>query len=210
MVQPKHQTPQEGSVAKPEKLLQIIYISKIYAICRILYISISIYISIYKRYLYVYIISYLFVKNKIFKCQMFTGNSIHYWLTGGSSWQIFEAEYVSPQGMISTANLRIQSECSDLSYQAQTFCTPDSIVHRVNMGPTWVLSAPDGPHVGPMNLAIKDDFEYWRWCYRYLFVKSTRSSWSPYDPCILTAIATSGSTASPPSSSSWKQVPSSV
>ena len=22
------------------------------------------------------------------------------------------------------------------------------------MGPTWVLSAPDGPHVGPMNLAI--------------------------------------------------------
>ena len=25
-----------------------------------------------------------------------------------------------------------------------------------NMGPTWVLSAPDGPHVGPMNLAISD------------------------------------------------------
>ena len=23
------------------------------------------------------------------------------------------------------------------------------------MGPTWVLSAPDGPHVGPMNLAIR-------------------------------------------------------
>ena len=22
------------------------------------------------------------------------------------------------------------------------------------MGPTWVLTAPDGPHVGPMNLAI--------------------------------------------------------
>ena len=25
------------------------------------------------------------------------------------------------------------------------------------MGPTWVLSAPDGPHVGPMNLALRDD-----------------------------------------------------
>ena len=24
------------------------------------------------------------------------------------------------------------------------------------MGPTWVLSAPDGPHDGPMNLAIRD------------------------------------------------------
>ena len=23
------------------------------------------------------------------------------------------------------------------------------------MGPTWVLSAPDGPHVGPTNLAIR-------------------------------------------------------
>ena len=32
---------------------------------------------------------------------------------------------------------------------------PDSKVHRANMGPTWVLSAPDGPHVGPMNLAIR-------------------------------------------------------
>ena len=32
---------------------------------------------------------------------------------------------------------------------------PDSNVHGANMGPTWVLSAPDGPHIGPMNLAIK-------------------------------------------------------
>ena len=32
---------------------------------------------------------------------------------------------------------------------------PESKVHRDNMGPTWVLSAPYGPHVGPMNLAIK-------------------------------------------------------
>ena len=34
-------------------------------------------------------------------------------------------------------------------------CYPDSKVHGANMGPTWVLSAPDGPHIGPMNLAIK-------------------------------------------------------
>ena len=31
---------------------------------------------------------------------------------------------------------------------------PDSKVHRANMGTNWVLSAPGGPHVGPMNLAI--------------------------------------------------------
>ena len=33
---------------------------------------------------------------------------------------------------------------------------PDSKVHGANMGPTWVLSAPSGPHVGPMNLAIRE------------------------------------------------------
>ena len=33
---------------------------------------------------------------------------------------------------------------------------PDSKVHGANMGPTWVLPAPDGPHGGPMNLIIRD------------------------------------------------------
>ena len=32
---------------------------------------------------------------------------------------------------------------------------PESKVHGANMGPTWVLSAPDGPQVDPMNLAIR-------------------------------------------------------
>ena len=31
---------------------------------------------------------------------------------------------------------------------------PDNKVHGANMGPTWVLSAPGGHHVGPMDLAI--------------------------------------------------------
>ena len=32
---------------------------------------------------------------------------------------------------------------------------PDNKVHVTNMGPTWVLSAPGGPHVGPMDLVIR-------------------------------------------------------
>ena len=32
----------------------------------------------------------------------------------------------------------------------------DSKVHVAHMGPTWALSVPSGPHVGPMNLAIRD------------------------------------------------------
>ena len=35
------------------------------------------------------------------------------------------------------------------------FGDPDSKVHGANMRPTWVLSAPDGPHVVPMNIAIR-------------------------------------------------------
>ena len=31
----------------------------------------------------------------------------------------------------------------------------DSKVHGANMRPTWVLSAPDGPHIHPKNLAIR-------------------------------------------------------
>ena len=44
---------------------------------------------------------------------------------------------------------------------SKTWTTPDSKVHGANMGPTWVLSAPDGPHVGPMNLAIRDVHYSW-------------------------------------------------
>ena len=33
---------------------------------------------------------------------------------------------------------------------------PDNKVHGANMKPTWVLSAPDLPHVGPMNFATRD------------------------------------------------------
>ena len=38
---------------------------------------------------------------------------------------------------------------------------PDSKVQGANMGPIWVLSAPDGPHVGPMNLAIWERTGNW-------------------------------------------------
>ena len=34
--------------------------------------------------------------------------------------------------------------------------TPDSKTNGANMGPTWDLPAPDGPHVGPINLSIRD------------------------------------------------------
>ena len=32
---------------------------------------------------------------------------------------------------------------------------PDRNVHMAHMGPTWVLSAPGEPHVGPLSFAIR-------------------------------------------------------
>ena len=45
---------------------------------------------------------------------------------------------------------------SQVALMNLTHNSPDSKVHGANMGPTWVLSAPDGPHVFPMNLAIRE------------------------------------------------------
>ena len=58
----------------------------------------------------------------------------------------------------------------------------DSKVHGANMGPTWVLSAPDGPHVGPMNLTIKQSS--WDQYGAHLGPVGPRwiSCW-PHEPC---------------------------
>ena len=61
---------------------------------------------------------------------------------------------------------------------------PDSKVHGANMGPTWVLSAPGRPHVGPMNLAIRafphgDIMAGTCFPHRWPFVR--RIQWFPVD-----------------------------
>ena len=51
------------------------------------------------------------------------------------------------------------------SQSVELILKPDSKVHGANMGLTWVLSAPDGPHVGPMNLAIRAmNCQFWIFC----------------------------------------------
>ena len=49
--------------------------------------------------------------------------------------------------------------CEDFTSLISLEYTLVNKVHGANMGPTWVLSAPDGPHDGPMNLAIRDSLE---------------------------------------------------
>ena len=54
--------------------------------------------------------------------------------------------------------LKYCSDAHKIAKKIESKHNPDSKVHGANMGPTWVLSAPDGPHVGPMNLAIREFF----------------------------------------------------
>ena len=58
---------------------------------------------------------------------------------------------------------------------------PDSKVHGANMRPTWVLSAPDGPHVGPMNLAIR---VYMIWYVSPITLEIDVVPWVPLIPSI--------------------------
>ena len=61
-------------------------------------------------------------------------------------------------------------------YRVASDAFPDSKVHGANMEPTWVLSAPDGSHIGPMNLAIRVYFDNahtslrnsWEWTHVYI------------------------------------------
>ena len=52
-------------------------------------------------------------------------------------------------------------------FMITTFNHYHNKVHGANTGPTWVLSAPDGSHVGPINLAIRDCTFILYWCICY-------------------------------------------
>ena len=45
-----------------------------------------------------------------------------------------------------------------ISIDSADWLIPDSKVHGANMGPIWGRQDPGGPHVGPMNFAIRDHY----------------------------------------------------
>ena len=66
------------------------------------------------------------------------------------------SDYLCSSHLVGTAHVShhlLRVDGNDGNFDGKLYL--DSNVHGANMGPTWVLSAPDGPHVGPMNLAIR-------------------------------------------------------
>ena len=57
----------------------------------------------------------------------------------------------------------------DVCFQHSYHAYPDINIHVAHLGLTWVLLAPGGPHVGPMNLAIrvmaKMHMSLWSWLF---------------------------------------------
>ena len=60
---------------------------------------------------------------------------------------------------------------------------PYSKIHATNMGPTWVLSAPEGPHGGPMNLVIREPNKLQQFGSPIYIHRSMVST-----PCVLTSL----------------------
>ena len=88
-------------------------------------------------------------------CQLFNISAIGTALEDGTGISIYEScpmRWVNGSiywFMSLHAPMASSSSCPKLAF-------PDSSkVHVAHMGPTWVLSAPGRPHVGPMNLAIR-------------------------------------------------------
>ena len=77
---------------------------------------------------------------------------------------IITRPFFSESLTIDRCRLSFVSSKSDL-VAAFVIAVPESKVHGANIGPTWVLSAPDGPHVGLMNFAIRgaiwNIIKYW-------------------------------------------------
>ena len=55
---------------------------------------------------------------------------------------------------------------------------PDSKVHGAKMGPIWGRQVPGGPHVGPMNFAIRDVLSLVAWPQTNLWELIISPSWS--------------------------------
>ena len=70
---------------------------------------------------------------------------------------------VGPEGDSSPMHTSLHSHqlIAQLKHLSSSFWgAPESKNYGANMGPTWVLSAPDGLHVGPKNLGIKISWDY--------------------------------------------------
>ena len=62
---------------------------------------------------------------------------------------------------------------------------PDNKVCVANMGPTRVLAAPGGPHIGPMNLASRVYTNHKHWLYVILFCCGVSTNWFYPNPLII-------------------------
>ena len=85
------------------------------------------------------------LKKRISKCRL--GNGCHFILASVLKYLNIFSDWT----YIGFQRFRVSQHLTVLRHQQD----PDNKVHGANMGPTWVLLAPDGPHVSPMNLAIE-------------------------------------------------------
>ena len=96
-----------------------------------------------------------------------TGNYLYISLKNGNTDRLVEADGAHPNMLYDREqkwNIVDEYSVSSRFNDEKHWKYPGSKVHGANMGPTWVLSAPDGPHVDPMNLAMWVGLSHWHPC----------------------------------------------
>ena len=93
-----------------------------------------------------------FPNNSVFNwCQLlFLFDILNVFYSTGEYWYCLKPRAMSLKGnpLYLSSNLKKKKDVFEHSL--------DSKVHGANMGPTWVMSAPCWPHVGPMKLVISE------------------------------------------------------
>ena len=113
-------------------------------------------------------ISYIGINGKHLQWKLIRWNAT---TSHHDSWRIPSAKVAPPATQQSYIDHDVISILLHNSYHVTTLSVmffiswqpiPDSKVHGAHMGPTWGQQDPGGPHVGPMKIAIWDQFLcYW-------------------------------------------------
>ena len=89
------------------------------------------------------------------RCTVSCGYTCHVWISTEFTWPYISMGWCKKDVTILLKHWSYIFLALTHWYVHTKLRHPDSKVHGANMGPTWVLAAPDGPHVGPMNLAMR-------------------------------------------------------
>ena len=114
----------------------------------------------------------------------------------GKCFHLVTSSWITPEVSSNYSQMRGPGMCLWFADRSN----PESKVYGANMGPTWVMPVPDGPNVGPINLAIRELYRFrshcfadqlyylhWPvWTYQYTLLCNIAGRYTSMQPKLLT------------------------